>query len=78
MGNFARTWNHRGLAAQVGSLALYGLNWMRLTQSINNVQAITASDVQKFAGGVSTPRARTSSSSATPNVHRDLRKRFRT
>ena len=51
MGNFARNLEtNSGLAAQVGSLALYGLNLDEINKYINNVQAITASDVQKFAG----------------------------
>jgi zinc protease len=51
MGNFARNLETTGgLAAQVGSLALYGLSFDEINSYINNVQAITASDVQKFAG----------------------------
>jgi zinc protease len=51
MGNFARNLETTGgLVAQVGSLALYGLSFDEINSYINNVQAITASDVQKFAG----------------------------
>lgn len=51
MGNFARNLETSdGLVAQVGSLALYGLSLDEINSYLNNVQAITASDVQKFAG----------------------------
>ena len=39
-----------GLVAQVASLALYGLSLDEINRYINNVQSITTSDVQKFAG----------------------------
>jgi zinc protease len=51
MGNFARNLEAtQGLVAQVGSLALYGLGLDEINNYLNNVQAITAGDVQKFAG----------------------------
>jgi zinc protease len=51
MGNFARNLETTdGLVAQVGSLALYGLSFDEINNYINNVQTISASDVQKFAG----------------------------
>lgn len=51
IGNFARNLETAsGLVAQVGSLALYGLSLDEINRFINNVQAITASDVQRFAG----------------------------
>ncbi|MGB7925913.1 MAG: pitrilysin family protein [Pyrinomonadaceae bacterium] len=51
MGNFARNLETSdGLVAQVGSLALYGLSLDEINSYLNSVQAITASDVQKFAG----------------------------
>jgi zinc protease len=39
-----------GLAIQVASLALYGLSLDEINNYIRNVQAVTAADVQKFAG----------------------------
>lgn len=39
-----------GLAGQVGTLALYGMSLDEINRYINNVQAITTADVQKFAG----------------------------
>ena len=39
-----------GLVQQVAALALYGLSLDEINRYINNVQAITASDVQRFAG----------------------------
>ena len=39
-----------GLALQVASLALYGLSLDEINNYIRNVQAVTAADVQKFAG----------------------------
>jgi len=39
-----------GLVGQVASLALYGLRLDELNSYVNNVQAVTAADVQKFAG----------------------------
>ncbi len=51
MGNYARNLETTdGLVAQVGSLALYGLSFDEINNYINNVQTISASDVQKFAG----------------------------
>ena len=35
---------------QVGSLALYGMGLDEINRYINNVQAITTADIQKFAG----------------------------
>jgi zinc protease len=39
-----------GLVGQIASLALYGLNLSEINNYITNVQKVTASDVQKFAG----------------------------
>ena len=39
-----------GLVGQVGSLALHGLSLDEINRYINNVQAISTEDVQKFAG----------------------------
>jgi zinc protease len=39
-----------GLVAQVGSLALYGLRLDEINLYINNVQAVSTADIQKFAG----------------------------
>jgi zinc protease len=51
VGNFARNLEtNAGLVAQIGSLALYGISFDEINRYIGNVQAITASDVQKFAG----------------------------
>ena len=50
-GGFARNLETaNGLVAQVASLALYGLSFDEINRYINNVQAITAADVQRFAG----------------------------
>jgi zinc protease len=50
IGNFARTIETTGgLVAQVASLALYGLRLDEINDYIRNIQAITASDVQRFA-----------------------------
>lgn len=51
VGNFARNLEtNAGLVAQAASLALYGISFDEINRYIGNVQAITASDVQKFAG----------------------------
>lgn len=51
MGNFARDLETTdGLVAQVGSLALYGLSFDEINSYLSSVQAISAGDVQKFAG----------------------------
>ena len=51
IGGFSRNLETAGgLVAQVGSLALYGMGLDEINRYINNVQAITAADVQKFAG----------------------------
>ena len=39
-----------GLVSQVASLALHGLGLDEINRYINNVQAITTADIQKFAG----------------------------
>ena len=39
-----------GLVLQVASLALYGLSLDEINNYIRNVQAVTAADVQRFAG----------------------------
>jgi zinc protease len=51
VGNFARGLEtNSGLAAQVASLAIYSINFNEINRYIGNVQSITASDVQRFAG----------------------------
>jgi zinc protease len=51
IGGFARNLETaEGLVAQVANLALYGLNFEEINRYINNVQTITAKDVQGFAG----------------------------
>jgi zinc protease len=51
IGNFSRNLETAsGLVTQVASLALYGLSLDEINRYINNVQAITTSDVQQFAG----------------------------
>src|SRR4029079_17420609 len=52
IGNFSRNLETAtGLTRQVASLALYGLSLDEINRYINNVQAISTADVQKFAGG---------------------------
>ena len=51
IGNFSRNLETAtGLVGQVGSLALYGLGLDEINRYINNVQAISTTDIQKFAG----------------------------
>jgi zinc protease len=51
IGNFSRNLETAGgLVGQIGSLALYGLGLDEINRYINNVQAITTADIQKFAG----------------------------
>jgi zinc protease len=51
IGSFARNLETAdGLVAQVANLALHGLNFEEINNYINNVQTITAKDVQGFAG----------------------------
>ncbi len=51
IGNFGRNLETTGgLVAQIGSLALYGLSLDEINHYIDNVQAVTAGEVQKFAG----------------------------
>jgi zinc protease len=51
IGNFGRALETtEGLVGQVASLALYGLGLDETNRYINNVQAITAADVQRFGG----------------------------
>ncbi len=51
VGNFARSLETTaGLVAQVANLAIYGISFDEINRYIGNVQAIGASDVQKFAG----------------------------
>jgi zinc protease len=51
IGNFARNLETAaGLVNQVGSLALYGISFDEINRYIGNVQTITASDLQRFAG----------------------------
>jgi zinc protease len=51
IGNFSRNLETaNGLVAQIASLALYGMGLDEINRYINNVQAITSSDIQKFAG----------------------------
>src|SRR5258705_2623504 len=50
IGNFSRNLETgAGLVAQVASLALYGLSLDEINRYINNVQAVSTADVQKFA-----------------------------
>jgi zinc protease len=51
IGGFARNLETAGgLVSQVATLALYGLSFDEINSYINNVQSITAKDVQGFAG----------------------------
>ncbi len=51
IGNFGRSLETvSGLVTQIGALALYGLSLDEINHYIKNVQAITAGDIQKFAG----------------------------
>jgi zinc protease len=51
IGNFSRNLETvNGLVGQVGSLALYGVGLDEINRYINNVEAISTADVQKFAG----------------------------
>ena len=51
IGSFSRNLETAsGLVGQVGSLALYGMGLDEINRYINNVQAITTADIQKFAG----------------------------
>ncbi len=51
VGNFARNLETAaGLVNQVGSLALYGISFDEINRYIGNVQKVTASDLQRFAG----------------------------
>jgi zinc protease len=51
IGNFARNLEtNAGLVSQVATLAVYGISFDEINRYIGNVQTITASDVQRFAG----------------------------
>jgi zinc protease len=51
IGSFSRNLETAsGLVGQVGSLALYGMGLDEINRYINNVQAISTADIQKFAG----------------------------
>ena len=51
IGGFSRNLETAGgLVGQIGSLALYGMGLDEINRYINNVQAITTADIQKFAG----------------------------
>ena len=51
IGGFSRNLETAGgLVGQVGSLALYGMGLDEINRFINNVQAISTADIQKFAG----------------------------
>src|SRR5215212_11154776 len=51
VGSFSRNLETAsGLVGQVGSLALYGLGLDEINRYINNVQAVSTADIQKFAG----------------------------
>jgi zinc protease len=51
IGNFARNLETAaGLVSQVGTLALYGISFDEINRYIGSVQAITGSDIQRFAG----------------------------
>ena len=51
IGGFGRTLETtEGIVGQIASLALYGLNLGEINSYIGNVQAVTAPQIQKFAG----------------------------
>ncbi|MBC7930759.1 MAG: insulinase family protein [Rubrivivax sp.] len=51
IGGFGRSLETtEGMVAQIASLALYGLDLAEINNYINNVQAVTAAGIQKFAG----------------------------
>jgi zinc protease len=51
IGNFGRALEtNDDLVTQIANLALYGISLGEINNYINNVQSITAADVQKFAG----------------------------
>ncbi|HKG79704.1 MAG TPA: insulinase family protein, partial [Pyrinomonadaceae bacterium] len=51
VGGFSRNLETaNGLVAQVASLALFGMGLDEINRYINNVQAISTADIQKFAG----------------------------
>jgi zinc protease len=51
IGGFGRTLETtEGIVAQIASLALYGLNLGEINNYVSNVQAVTAPQIQKFAG----------------------------
>jgi len=51
VGNFARNLETTsGLVSQIATLAVYGVNFSEINSYIPSVQAITAADVQSFAG----------------------------
>ena len=51
VGNFARNLETAaGLVSQVASLAVYGISFDEINRYIGNVQTVTSSDVQRFAG----------------------------
>jgi zinc protease len=51
IGNFSRNLETAGgLVGQVGTLALYGMSLDEINRYINNVQSISTTDIQKFAG----------------------------
>lgn len=53
IGNFARNLEQvNGLVAQVATLALQGLKLDEINRYVNNVQSVSAAEVQKFAGAV--------------------------
>jgi zinc protease len=51
IGGFGRTLETtEGIVGQIASLALYGLNLGEINNYVSNVQAVTAPQIQKFAG----------------------------
>jgi zinc protease len=51
IGGFSRNLETAGgLVGQVATLALYGLSLDEINRYINNVQAVSTADIQKFAG----------------------------
>ena len=51
IGGFGRTLETtEGIVGQIASLALYGLNLAEINNYVSNVQAVTAPQIQKFAG----------------------------
>lgn len=78
IGDFARALElTTGLVSQVGSLALYGLNPDQINKYINDVQAVTAVEVQQFtAARLGTKQANIIVIGNSKMFLEDLRKQF--